>query len=70
VTMKEFARALGKAIHRPAVMPVPGFALRVAVGKLASALLGGQRALPRAAEKWGYHFRHPTLEGALADIFA
>jgi len=70
VTMKEFAKALGKAMHRPAVMPVPGFALRVAVGKIAEVLLSGQRVLPRAAEKWGYHFRHPTLEGALAEIFA
>ena len=70
VTMQEFARALGKAMHRPAVMPVPGFALRAFVGKVAEALLSGQRALPRAAEKWGYHFRHPTLEGALAEIFA
>ena len=70
VTMKQFAQALGKALHRPAFMRVPGFALRVAVGPFASALLTGQHVLPRAAEKWGYRFRHPTLEGALAAIFS
>jgi uncharacterized protein (TIGR01777 family) len=70
VTMKQFAQALGKALHRPAFMKVPGFALRAILGPFAEALLTGQKVLPRVAEKWGYRFRHPTLEGALAAIFA
>jgi NAD dependent epimerase/dehydratase family enzyme len=48
---------------------VPGFALRIAVGELAEALVGGQRARPAAAQRWGYDFAHPTLDGALAEIF-
>jgi hypothetical protein len=70
VTMKEFAHALGKALHRPAFMPVPGFVLRIAAGRVVEALLSGQRALPQAADRWGYRFQHPTLAGALAAILA
>src|SRR5262249_1903225 len=68
VTMREFARTLGRALHRPAALPVPGFALRLAVGEFAEALLGGQRALPVAALRWGYRFRYSTLEAALAAL--
>ena len=46
VTNKDFTRALGRALHRPAVLPVPGFGLRLLVGEMASMLLGGQRVLP------------------------
>jgi len=68
VTMREFARTLGRILHRPAALPVPGFALRLAVGEFAEALLGGQRALPVAAQHWGYRFRYDTLDAALAAL--
>jgi len=70
VRMKEFARALGRALHRPAVFAVPAFALRLAVGAMAEVLLGGQRALPRKALEGGYRFRFDDVDLALRDVLA
>src|SRR5216684_496820 len=65
----DFARALGRALHRPALLPLPGFALRWALGQLAEeVLLGGQRVLPRKAAETGYQFLYPTLGEALEEI--
>jgi uncharacterized protein (TIGR01777 family) len=64
-TNVEFTRALGRTVHRPAMLPVPGFALRIALGELATTLLGGQRAVPRRAEQSGFSFRFPEVETAL-----
>jgi uncharacterized protein (TIGR01777 family) len=65
----DFARQLGRALHRPALLPAPAFALKALFGEMAGMLLGGQRVLPRAAEAAGFRFRHPQLPGALEDIF-
>lgn len=65
VQNKEFSRALGKAIHRPCWMPVPAFALKLALGEMAQMLLTGQRAVPAAAEKLGFQFRYPHVQEAL-----
>jgi uncharacterized protein (TIGR01777 family) len=70
VRNRDFARALGHALDRPAVLPVPGFALRLLFGEMAGILLTGQRAVPAAAQERGYAFKHPELAGALADILA
>lgn len=71
VTARDFARALGRALGRPAVAPVPGFALRLALGRgRASAVLTGQRVLPRRLLDAGFVFTFPTLDGALADVIA
>jgi uncharacterized protein (TIGR01777 family) len=71
VTNAEFARALGRALHRPAFMPAPGFALRLALGEMADALLlSGQRALPTKAERLGFRFRFTQLDDALQAIFS
>jgi hypothetical protein len=70
VTNADFTRALGRALHRPTLAPVPAFALRLALGEMAGLLLGGQRVLPRSLEEAGYRFRFPSLEGALADLLA
>lgn len=64
-TNTEFTRALASALGRPAVFPVPEFALKLLFGEMASILLGSQRALPRVAEKTGYRFEYPALEPAL-----
>jgi uncharacterized protein (TIGR01777 family) len=65
----EFAVALGRALGRPALLRIPAAALRFAAGQFADELLlGGQRVLPARAEAAGFHFRHPTLPGALAAI--
>jgi NAD dependent epimerase/dehydratase family enzyme len=66
--MRGFAKALGKALRRPAILPVPGFALRLLVGEMAESLLTGQKALPRKAEKLGFTWTYPTLESALRNL--
>jgi uncharacterized protein len=65
VTNAEMARAIGAALHRPAVLPVPGFALKVAFGDMSEAVLGGQRVLPRVAQEAGYRFQYPEVSAAL-----
>jgi uncharacterized protein len=68
VTNREFSKALGRALHRPAVFPVPKFAVTAMRGsELADAVAGGARVLPRRALDLGYEFRHPEIDGALAD---
>jgi len=65
----EFTKVLGKAMHRPALFLAPAFALRLALGEMADALLlASQRVLPRAIEKLGYRFLHADLTPALARI--
>ncbi|MET9214881.1 MULTISPECIES: TIGR01777 family oxidoreductase [unclassified Nocardia] len=67
VTNAEFSRALGRALHRPTPLIVPGVALRALVGELADeAILRGPRAIPAALEQAGYTFQHPTIGAALA----
>lgn len=61
----EFAKALGKAMHRPSWMPVPGFALKLAVGELAEYLLEGRRVVPAALERLQFKFEHPTVATAI-----
>jgi uncharacterized protein len=68
VTNRAFSATLGKVLNRPALVPVPGFALRVLFGELADTLTTGQRVIPRKLEAWGYQFKHPKLEGALHDL--
>jgi uncharacterized protein (TIGR01777 family) len=68
VTSAEFARALGRQLHRPSFLAAPAAALRVALGEMAGALLIGQRALPRRLLAAGYTFRFPELPGALRDL--
>jgi len=70
VTNREFARVLGRAMHRPAFMPAPAFALRLLLGEMADALvLTGQRVVPAKAEKMGFGFTYPRLDNALSSLF-
>jgi uncharacterized protein len=70
VTNREFSKALGRAVGRPSVLPAPAFALRLALGEMADALLlSGQRALPVRASDGGFAFRFPNVDAALGDIF-
>lgn len=67
VRNKNFARALGRALHRPAFLPAPAFALKLAFGQMAEeVLIAGQRVAPRRAAAEGFTFERPTLEAALA----
>ena len=72
VTNRDFAEALGRVLHRPALVPTPAFALRLAVGReLAdTALLGGQRVIPAIAMSAGFDFRYRDLERTLQSIYA
>ena len=71
VTNADFARALGRALHRPAFLPAPGFALRLMLGEMADALLlSGQRAIPAKAEKLGFKFGFVDVNAALRRIFS
>jgi hypothetical protein len=65
VTNREFSKALGRALHRPAFAPVPAFALRILYGEMADIITTGQRAIPKRATELGYAFRHPDLDEAL-----
>jgi uncharacterized protein (TIGR01777 family) len=66
-TNREFSRALGRALRRPAFAPIPGFAVRLLYGKMAEIVTTGQRAVPMRALEHGYAFRHTDLERALRD---
>jgi hypothetical protein len=68
VTSSEFARTLGRVLHRPALLPVPACVLRLRFGEGASVMLTGQRVLPARALAEGFRFSQPELAGALADI--
>jgi len=65
---RELARAIGAALHRPAVLPAPGFAIRAVLGELASDVLRSQRVVPRKALALGYAFRFPEVGAALQDL--
>jgi uncharacterized protein len=67
-TNAEFSRALGHVLHRPAVLPVPGLALRVLYGDMASIVTTGARVVPARLQELGYEFAHPELEPALRDV--
>jgi hypothetical protein len=69
VTNKEWSKALGRALHRPAVLPIPGLAVEVKFGReFGKVAQGGQRVLPRRTEELGYAFKYPEIDGALRDL--
>ena len=65
VTNREFSRALGHALHRPSLLPVPGAALRLLYGEMAEIVTTGARVMPAKPLVLGYRFRHPELDEAL-----
>jgi uncharacterized protein (TIGR01777 family) len=70
VTNGELSRALGRALHRPALLPVPGIALRALYGDMAQIVTTGARALPAKPLVLGYRFAHPSLDEALTAALA
>jgi uncharacterized protein (TIGR01777 family) len=68
VTNREFTTALGHAVHRPAIAPVPAFAIKMLLGEAASIVTEGQRVLPEATLASGYHFKYSQLDDALAAL--
>ena len=70
VTNRQFTRELAKVLHRPAIFPVPGFALRLMFGEMAGTILASQRVLPFGAQSAGFVFRYPEIGPALANLLA
>jgi uncharacterized protein (TIGR01777 family) len=67
---RDVAKALGRVVHRPAVVPAPAFALKLLLGGFAEELLGSRHVLPARVTELGYDFRQPELEPALRDLVA
>jgi uncharacterized protein (TIGR01777 family) len=68
-TNKDFSKALGRAVNRPAIVPVPGLVLDAKFGReFGQILRGGQRAVPKQAQELGYEFKHPDLDETLGDL--
>jgi len=70
VTNAELSRALGHVLGRPAVLPVPGMAVKLLYGEMAEIVTTGQRAIPARLRELGYSFRHPAIELALKDVLS
>jgi hypothetical protein len=70
VRNRDLARAIGRVLRRPSLLPTPPLALRVALGEMADVVLASQRVLPAKALALGYRFRFPTIEPALRDLLA
>jgi uncharacterized protein len=68
VTNREFSKALGRVLRRPAFAPVPAFAVKALYGEMASIVITGQRAIPAKLTELGYRFRQPDIEDALRDV--
>jgi uncharacterized protein len=68
VTNTELSHALGHALTRPAVLPVPGVAVTLLYGEMAEIVTTGQRVIPARLQELGYSFRHPDVEPALRDV--
>lgn len=68
VTMNEFNKTLARVLRRPAILRVPAVVLRMVLGEMATVVLTGQRAIPRALTAAGFRFKYPALEEALVDL--
>ena len=68
VRQKDFAKVMGKVLRRPAFLPGPAFAIRLAVGEFSCELLSSKKVLPKALEASGFEFAYPELEPALQNI--
>lgn len=70
VTNEAFTRELAQQLHRPALLPVPKFALQIAMGEMSNFLFDSLRVQPRATEQTGFRFRFRTLKEALKDVLS
>lgn len=69
VRNETFTHELATALHRPAIFPVPPFAIKSMLGEGAVVVLEGQRVLPERTQEQGYTFKYPRIDGAFADLF-
>jgi uncharacterized protein (TIGR01777 family) len=68
VTNQEFTAALARALHRPALLPVPGYALKIALGGFSTEILGSKKVLPQALLDSGFTFDYPHITSALDEL--
>jgi uncharacterized protein len=68
VTNSEFTAGLARAMHRPALFPVPGFALRIALGGFSAEVLGSKKVMPQALTEAGFTFDYPHISSALEKL--
>jgi NAD dependent epimerase/dehydratase family enzyme len=68
VTNGELSKTLGRVLRRPAIAPVPGFAMRLLYGEMSEIVTTGARIMPRRLQELGYNFTQPELEPALRSI--
>ena len=69
ITNKDFSKALGRAVNRPAITPVPGLVLDLKFGReFGQVLRGGQKVIPKRTLDLGYKYQHPDLDNALQDL--
>lgn len=68
VTSRQFGKTLGMVTGRPSFMPVPGFAMKLALGEVSMTALEGQRVIPKRLQEMGFEFQYPDLEEALLEI--
>jgi NAD dependent epimerase/dehydratase family enzyme len=67
-TNAEVTKAMGAALHRPTLLPVPSFALKAVLGEFSSEVLGSARVLPAALQAAGFSFHHPDIASAVATV--
>lgn len=68
VTNKDLAKALGKALNRPSIIPTPGFLVKLVLGEMASIILKGQKVIPKRLQESGFVFQYPEIEQALTSL--
>jgi hypothetical protein len=68
VRNRDLARAIGKALRRPSIMPAPAFMIRFLMGEFGSVILRGQRVVPRLLQSRGFKFKFADIEASLADL--
>ena len=68
VTSRQFGKTMGTVMGRPSVMPLPGFAMKTALGEVSMTALEGQRVIPKRLQELGFEFQYPDLEDALLEI--
>lgn len=69
-TNREFGKAIGRVLRRPAWIPVPGFAIKLVFGEMSIVVLKGQRAVPQHLTDMGFQFTHPELQEAVKDVIS
>jgi uncharacterized protein (TIGR01777 family) len=69
-TNRDFGKAIGRVLHRPALIPVPAFALKIVLGEMSTVVLDGQRVVPHRLADMGYQFSHPEIQEAVKDVIS